>query len=394
MTPKIATRIVEPKSQFSDAVSSNPEHPMSSPLNLPEAIDALVPVFRERSVESDQTDRCAEENIRALRTLGVYRAQIPAELGGLDLPHAEMCDLLRRIAHGCPSTALTTSMHQHLVAVEVWKVRNGKSDGATLRAVAENDLMLVSTGAKDWIGSNSELTATDGGYLLNGKKSFASGSAIGDKFITSAIHGDEVFHFAVAFDAEGVSVKNEWFSTGMRGTGSDTILLEDVFVPEEAIALRRPRGEWHPVWSLVATKAMPLIVAVYVGIAERARDKALELAAGKEHDSGLFQQIGELERSLTATRVAFESMIAIAGRDGMPNEQDAADILARKTLAIESCIETVERALEMAGGFGYLRRSGFEQLHRDALAGRHHPLPARRQAELSGRLALGLSPIE
>jgi acyl-CoA dehydrogenase len=57
---------------------------------------------------------------------------------------------------------------------------------------------------------------------------------------------------------------------GMRGTGSHTVVLEDVFVPEASVALRRPCGEYHPVWNVILTVAMPLICAAYVGLAEGA----------------------------------------------------------------------------------------------------------------------------
>lgn len=356
-------------------------------------IDALAERFRARSRQADRTDAYVWESFAELRALGLPAAMIPEELGGSGMTHAGMCDLLRRIAHACPSTALTTSMHQHLVAVEVWKYRHGKSDGALLRKVAAQGLQLISTGAKDWLGSTGELRPVEGGFRLDGKKSFASGSAGGDRVVTSAVLGDEVLHFSLPLDAPGVRVSTEWEAMGMRGTGSDTIVFEGAFVPEAAITLRRPRGRWHPVWNLVATQAMPLIVSVYIGIAERAAELVTSRSPRDGGDAAHHQQVGEMLRELTAARLAWESMVAIAARDAVPDELTAGDVLARKTLAVEAAIRTVECALELAGGPGYLRASGLEQLYRDALAGRHHPLPARRQAELSGRLALGLGPV-
>lgn len=367
--------------------------PTMKALNWNDEIEARTERFRERSRRADATDEYLAENFAELRELGLLAALIPEELGGSALSHAAMCDLLRRLAHACGSTALTTSMHQHLVAVEVWKYRHGKSDGALLRRVAAQRLTLVSTGAKDWIGSSGTLRPVEGGYRLDGRKSFASGSAGGDMIVTSAVLVDEVLHFAVPLDAPGVRVENEWRAMGMRGTGSDTIVLENVFVPEAGITLRRTRGVWHPVWNLVLTKAMPLIVAVYVGIAERAAETTIRLAAKRPSEVALHQQVGEMQRELTAARLAWQSMVEIAAHDSMPEDATASAILARKTLAIEAAIRTVEFALELAGGSGYLRSTGLEQLYRDVLAGRHHPLPARRQAQLAGRLALGLQPV-
>ena len=92
--------------------------------------------FRARSDHADQTDTFVQESFDALRLRGFFEAQIPEELGGGGMSHADMCDLLRRLGRICSSTALSGSMHQHLVAVEVWKYKNGKSDGALLRKVA------------------------------------------------------------------------------------------------------------------------------------------------------------------------------------------------------------------------------------------------------------------
>jgi NAD(P)-dependent dehydrogenase (short-subunit alcohol dehydrogenase family) len=61
----------------------------------------------------------------------------------------------------------------------------------------------------------------------------------------------------------------------MRNTASHDILLEDVFVPEAAVAARRPQGKWHPLFHLISMLSLPLVYAVYVGVAEAARERAL-----------------------------------------------------------------------------------------------------------------------
>ena len=54
--------------------------------------------------------------------------------------------------------------------------------------------------------------------------------------------------FGVPATSEGIHIENDWNAFGMRGTGSQSIIMEDVFVPDSAIALRRKQGVWHPVW--------------------------------------------------------------------------------------------------------------------------------------------------
>ncbi|NUO16319.1 MAG: PAS domain-containing protein, partial [Planctomycetaceae bacterium] len=122
---------------------------------------------------------------------------------------------------------------------------------------------------------------------LNMLKMFASQSAVGDVLITSAPyddpeHGPQVLHFPVPMQAEGVSVLNDWHALGMRGTGSHTVRLDGVFVPDAAVVLKRPRGAFHPFWNVILTVAMPYIMAVYTGIAEKAAATALGAARAPE----------------------------------------------------------------------------------------------------------------
>ncbi len=206
---------------------------------------------------------------------------MPAEFGGGDVTFDEMSDILRVMAHYSSSTALALSMHQHLVAANVFKHKKGQDVRAFLQKVADQQPVLISTGARDWLESNGTMTRTDGGYLFSAVKQFASQSADGGIAVTSAPYEDEngdwhVLHFPVPLASDGVSLIENWEALGMRGTGSHAIKFENVFVPDAAIALSRPRGAYHGVWNVVLTVAMPLIMSVYVGIAQKAAQIAIE----------------------------------------------------------------------------------------------------------------------
>ena len=121
-----------------------------------------------------------------------------------------------------------------------------------------------------------------------------------DVMVTTSVLGTEVLHFPVPLTAEGVTFKSDWDTLGMRGTGSNTIVLDNVFVPEAAIALRRPQGAWHPAWTVAATVALPLINSVYVGIAEAARDLAQSM--GRVEDPHAPYLLGELECLVVAAK--------------------------------------------------------------------------------------------
>ena len=78
------------------------------------------------------------------------------------------------------------------------------------------------------------------------------------------------------FADAAVTIMDTWHTLGMRGTGSHDVLIHGVFVPEETIALRRPKGQWHAFFIVNTAVAIPLVMAVYVGVAEAAYTLALE----------------------------------------------------------------------------------------------------------------------
>lgn len=357
----------------------------------------LSAAFAARAAAHDHDGTFVDENYDALRDAGLFAALVPDELGGGGATHAEICEALRILGRGCGSTALALSMHTHLVAAAVWRHRHGQPAEALLRRVAAERLVLISTGAGDWLTSNGEATRVDGGYRVRATKAFASGGPRGDLLVTSAPYRDpaqgwQVLHFAVPFAAPGVSVGSDWDTLGMRGTGSHTVRLDDVFVPDAAITLRRPREGWPPVLTVVATVALPIIVAPYVGVAEAASE--LACARARPDEPYVVVQVGELHNALAAAQLAYHALVDNCRNFDFAPELPYADrALTYKTLAAKAVRATTEKAMEVAGGAGFFRKLGLERLMRDAFAADYHPLPEKKQQVFSGRIALGMDPV-
>ncbi len=353
--------------------------------------------FELRASKHDVEGSFVHDNYEQLKSLKFFSAAIPKELGGAGIGHKEMCQIIKTIAHYCSSTALSFSMHQHLIAAAVWKYKHQKIGEEMLRNVVENELVLISTGARDWLGSNGELKKNNGGYLFSGTKHFASQSIGGDIAITSGTYLNtkgkwEVLHFGVPMTTNGVSVLDNWDVMGMRGTGSQSIVFEDVFVPDSAISLSRPKDEFHPVWNVVLTVAMPLIMAAYVGIAEKAMEIAIEKGKkyhrNQEHITTL---IGRINNSLLSAQTEWKAMYELANQlDFNPSESITIDILTHKTNVGEASKKTVEYAMEAIGGQSFYRANVLERLFRDVQASPFHPLPKWEQYAFTGKKLLNL----
>lgn len=363
-------------------------------------MDELGPGFAEGAAERDATDGFVAEHYPVLRERGVLSALVPPELGGGGASHSTMCAMLRRLGSYDPATALALSMHQHLVAAQLFSYLHGKPGAEKLLGmVGDKRVALVSTGARDWLGSNGSMRRVEGGYRVSARKSFASGALAGAVAITSAPyehpeHGWQVLHFPVPLAAEGVRIEQDWQAHGMRATGSHTLLFEDVFVPEGAVALSRPRGELHMVWNVVLTVALPLISAAYVGLADLAVARALPLATARRDDPLTQLAVGEMRSDLVLASACFERMVLLANDCGFtPSAELSSEMLALKTHTVEAVQRVCTKALDATGGAGFYRRHGLEQLLRDARAGSFHPLPRMAQHQFTGRLALRLEPV-
>ncbi|MGH3932222.1 MAG: acyl-CoA dehydrogenase family protein [Pseudonocardiaceae bacterium] len=360
------------------------------------------PAFAARAADLDETDAFVAENYAELTARRFLSAGVPLELSGGGASHAELCTMLRELARHCGSTALALSMHTHLLATTVWRWRQGQPVEPLLRRVAQEQIVLVSTGASDWLDSSGTADKVEGGYRVTGCKIFGSGSPVGTLLVTSAVYDDPadgatVLHFPVPLADEGVTVLDNWRTLGMRATGSHDMLLHNVFVPEGAVSLRRPKGQWHIFFNVVATIAMPLIMSVYAGVAEAASDLALGIArkkSGRGLDPHLPYLLGEMNNTLVTARLAVQSMVDLCDNYAFePTVQTANAVLIRKTVAANACIQTVEKAFEVVGGGAFFRTVGLERLLRDVHGSQFHPLQEKRQHVFTGRVALGLDPV-
>lgn len=358
-------------------------------------IDQLGDQLAANAIAHDEEDTFVADNYKILKKNGFLTAMIPKALGGAGVSFTDMCTILVKIAHYCPSTALALSMHQHLLATNIWKYKHEGSGGEFLKEVVDKNLVLVSTGARDWLDSNGAMTRTENGYLVSARKQFASQSAIGHILVTSIPFNDpeegwQILHFTVSMKSEGIKLLDDWYTLGMRGTGSQTVILDNVFIPEDSIVMKRRKGEFPQFWNVVLTVALPLIMAPYIGIAEKTMKITLEKSKSKQsrpRDTTIL--LGEIYNSFTLAKVLHKDMIEIANNlDFKSEERIGVEILARKTLVANACKETVNKAMETVGGQSFYRKFELERLFRDMQAVGFHTLPEKKQQHFTGEFLL------
>lgn len=347
--------------------------------------------------DRDRTGELSTTAFDLLRSSGLSKALVPVEFGGGGATHHEMGEVLRELGRHDPSTAVAFAMHTHLVAAQVWRHKHGIDASAVFGKVTAGAI-LVSTGASDWVDSNGSAVRVEGGYRVSARKAPASACEVGTVAVTSvrwddAPEGPRVLHCAIPFGAEGVRIEKTWDTMGLRSSGSHTVVFEDVFVPDAAVSLIRPVQGWPPVLNVVIGAAMPLVMAAYLGIADRAVETVAELVAGRT-DAHTIASAGEMMNAYTTAADLIDAMFTDGDNLNFGNtDAYAARILSRKTVSADKLIETVRLAIETVGGAGYSRGVPLERWYRDIHGCLFHPLPRAKQLRFTGRVLMGHSPL-
>lgn len=372
---------------------------VSMPVDVVGTARELAQIFDERATAHDRDDTFVAENYTLLKESGLVSAAVPRELGGGGAEIRELCEMLRIIGQACGSTGLAFAMHTHQVAIPAWRWRhqNVTAVEPLLKRVASDRIVLLSSGGSDWIGGSGKAEKVEGGYRINARKVFTSGAAAGDVLMTGAIldtdDGCKVIHFGAPMHSDAVKVQDNWRTLGMRGTGSNDVLIEDLFVAEAGVSFSRQSGHWHPVFQIIATVAFPLIYAVYVGVAEKACALAVAAARKRPPNQHTTVLAGRMTTALRGVQLAHRAMVDVVEKGEM-SADSVNEVMIGRSLVARLGLEAVDLAMELGGGASFFRANGIERCFRDMQAARFHPLQQGPQAQYAGAIALGLPTAE
>lgn len=364
--------------------------------SLLERAAGIAPVLAEHAARHDAEGSFVTEAYDALRDAGLLKAAVPTELGGEGATIAELTQLQRELAHHCGSTALASSMHQHVVAFTAWRYRRGLPGAeATLRRVAEEDILLISTGGGDYTHPRGTARKVEGGFQVSGRKRFASQSNHGTAMSTMFVYDDpeqgrRVLNMAVPVASPGVTVVDNWDTLGMRGTASNDIDIEDVFVPDDRVLADRPYGVVDGPLQVISSIAFPIISGVYLGVAETAYACALAMVAGRKDDILLQRQVGLMKQRLQVAAWALDGALAAVGDDPAPSHHAYLAVMAAKAEIARVGLEVCDLAVDVAGGSAFFKGSPIERAYRDIRAVKFHPLSLEQTSVETGKHELGV----
>jgi len=352
--------------------------------------DRLARKFAERAAKHDVEGSFPFENFEDLKQAGYLKLTVPKQYGGDEISLYEMVIAQERLARGDGSTALAVGWHVGLMlqyrytrplpeALYAQFCKEVVQEGAMINHFASER----ATGSPSR-GGKPQTTAvkTDGGWILSGRKTYSTLSPILNHFIVSAsIEGqNEIGEFFVR-KTEGVRIEETWNTLGMRATGSHDLVLDRVYVPDEALIGRSAPGQKTTRiddgggWLLH-------IPACYIGIAYAARDFAVQFARNYRPNSlsvpiaelpHIQHQIGLMEEKLISSRTLLYSVADRWDRDPDGRVSLRPELGLAKYVATNQAIRIVDLAMRIVGGASLSRSLPLERMYRDVRAGLHNP---------------------
>ncbi|MBU3652676.1 MAG: acyl-CoA dehydrogenase family protein [Limnohabitans sp.] len=357
-------------------------------------VDEVGVRWAERAFAHDRDASFPTENFQDLHKMGFFGLCVPERLGGMGADYRTYMLVASRIGYYCGSTANTFNMHN---ANALWTASmvdaldmtpEQRSQHEHNRAIHYANMLQGAIYAQPFSeGSGAAAgrhpfgtvaTRRDGGWVLNGKKIFASLSGSAQYYgvlCTEDVPNPTMAHtlfMAVPANSPGLSIVGDWDPLGMRGTVSRTLLLKDIHLSDEAAMM--PRGVYAQAASRYPHMFMTL-TPTYMGVAQAAYDFAVAYLRADIDGVNVKRRmyptkqiaIAEMYIKLQQAWALFHRTTSEFKLD--PSRSERMRALACQYTIMEYCAEICSAAVKVCGGQAMLKTFALERLFRDSRCG-------------------------
>ena len=374
-----------------------------------DAVADLLPTLRERAQETEDLRRIPDDTIKGLQDTGFFRLLQPARFGGLEASPNDFYRAVRLIASACGSSGWVSSV----LGVHPWQL--ALFDQRAQDEVWGDDRTTLVSSSYAPMG---RAKAVDGGFQFSGRWSFSSGCDHAQWiFLGGLVIGDEgtpVDFKTFLLPRSDYEIDDVWDTIGLRGTGSNDIIVDDVFVPDyrtlSFIDTGRcvcPGQEVNPAplyklpFAMVFSNSISVpVVGMATGAYEAyvgwTKERVRASTGGKASDDSFNQlRIAEAASKIDSAIYSIERNIdeALALATAGEKIPTALRIRARRDQvnATGAAITAVDRLFESAGGRALKAGTPIQRFWRDAHAGRVHAINDPEKAQVMfGQFELGL----
>lgn len=370
----------------------------------------IVPLLREKAVWMDENRRLHDDVITALVDAGIPKMRVPVRYGGYESDMGTVVDVLAELGRGDGSTAWTASVW----SISTWMM------GLFPDEVQDEVFATPDVRISGILSPGAMAVPTDGGFVVNGKWSFNSGARQSTWNTNAAVTptGDGGFApVMIAVPIADLDIVDDWYTSGLRGSGSITTIAKDVFVPTARVLQMGPvlQGQHQskqnanaPIFKApFMPTACATVSAPALGLAMAAKDAFLERLPGRKisytnYESQAEAPITHLEVAEAITKideVGFHARRTAAMIDGKSrtNEAWTLEERARVRLDLGATCQRAKEAVDIlsgaSGGSSIYRDIPIQRVQRDVHAlNLHAILHPSTNLELYGRIVCGLEP--
>ncbi|MEU7907163.1 3-hydroxy-9,10-secoandrosta-1,3,5(10)-triene-9,17-dione monooxygenase oxygenase subunit [Actinoplanes sp. NPDC049118] len=375
-------------------------------------VEELLPVLRDRAQETEDRRVLAPETIKSLAETGFFRLLQPARFGGIEADPLTFLGGVRDIAGACGSTGWVASV----IGVHNWQL-------ALFPDRAQQDVWGDDPGTRmsSSYAPTGKVRAVDGGYRIDGRWSFSSGCDHADWVLLGGIvppgeDGAPADFRTFLLPAADYTIEDVWDTVGLRGTGSNDIVVDDAFVPayrslsfNDTARCVCPGQELNtaplyriPYGSLfsyaITTPIIGMATGAYDAHVSYLRERVRAAYAGVRAAEDPYSQVrvanaaSDLDSAWLACENNMRELMSLAGAGQKLPIRLRLRVRRDQVRGTELAIQAVDRLFENSGGRALATGTPIQRFWRDAHAGRVHAInDPERALSLYGRGEFGLS---
>lgn len=367
-----------------------------------------IPALRERSVEIDSLRQLPQDLAEALAADGFYRTLVPPELGGLGLPPAVVAEIGEVLAKGNASAAWCTFIGA------TSQIMFAALEQAQLAELLENpDVITAGVFAHSGTATAARGPDGDDGYMVSGRWAWASGSH-NAAWISAGVQiddddaadrggdGPQPALGRAFFRPDDIELHDDWYTSGLRGSGSSTFEAHNVWLPASRIAYERSilKSSYaaEPLYRmpLFGLLALP-IGAIALGMARASVDEVIDVARSKVPQGSrrtlgerpaLHSAVAVADTEVRAARTLLYTCIDAAwerAQHGLSDLELRRDLRTATTHAMQTSLRVISSMNSAVGGTAVFEASPLQRHLRDAQTASAHFMVAMPVMELAGR---------
>jgi alkylation response protein AidB-like acyl-CoA dehydrogenase len=347
------------------------------------AIQETAREFARREVdpiveEFDESQKYPREVMRKAGELGFLGIIFPEEYGGAGLGYTEYVIVVTELSRIDPSVGISVAAHNSLCSNHIYKFGNEEQRRRWLVPLAKGEKIgawsLTEPGAgSDAAGTRSRAERVDGGWVLNGAKTFTTHGSVGDTCVVFAVtdpqgtRGRNISAFVLDKGMEGFRPGKKENKLGIRASDTAEVVMENCFVSEDRLLGNEGEGFKQALQILDGGRIS--IAALGLGTAIGAFDTALAYAKVREQFGKAIAEFQAIQFALAemATRIAAAQILTFAAAEAMDRGAKVSRLASEAKLYTgEAAVFCSERGVQILGGYGFIKDYRAEKYYRDA----------------------------